>query len=111
MGLISALFKKSKIKTISSNQLKDELNRTNGKQFIDVRTKGEYKAGHIRQFKNLPLQNLETSMAKLKKEKPIYVICQSGGRSSRACKILSQAGFEKVYNVRGGMMVWNSKNK
>ncbi len=106
MGLFSFLFKNSKVKSISPNQLKEELNRTNGKQFIDVRTKGEYKAGHIRQFKNIPLQNLATNMQKLEKETPIYVICQSGGRSSRACKQLSQAGFENIYNIRGGMMAW-----
>lgn len=108
MGLFSSLFNNGKIKTISSSQLKEELNNTKDKQFIDVRTKGEFKTGHIRQFQNIPLQNLENNMTKLKKSQPIYVICQSGGRSSRACKLLSQAGFEDVYNIRGGMMAWES---
>jgi len=93
------------IKTITTNELREELKDKN-KQFIDVRTLGEYKGNHIREFKNIPLNQLPQKLNQLSKEKEVVVICQSGMRSARASKILKQNGFEKVTNVRGGMSAW-----
>lgn len=107
MGIFSFLTGSSSINNISTAQLKDELKTTKGKQFIDVRTRAEFNQEHIRQFKNMPLQTLQNNLSKLDKDKPVYVICKSGGRSSSACKILNQAGFEQIHNVRGGMIAWS----
>lgn len=92
---------------MSASQLKAELKSMNGKQLIDVRTKAEFKQGNIRNSKNMPLQTLKNNMHKLDKDKPVYVICQTGARSSSACRALNQEGFENVYNIRGGMTAWN----
>ena len=78
----------------------------NSVQFIDVRTPGEYKTNHRAPFKNIPLSNLANKIDKLDKEKEVIVICQSGMRSVKAAKILKKHGFEKVYNVKGGMSAW-----
>lgn len=75
-------------------------------QFIDVRTPGEYKSNHRPQFKNIPLSALPGRTNKLDKDKEVVVICQSGMRSARAAKILRKQGFQKVYNVKGGMNAW-----
>ena len=83
------------VKTISVAQLKNILNDKD-KVFIDVRTP-------IQQFKNIPLGS---SFDKLPKDKEIVVICQSGMRSSQACKRLKKQGFERVTNVRGGMSAY-----
>lgn len=95
------------IKQISSNELKSLLGN-NDKQFIDVRTRGEFKQNHIRQFKNLPLQSLHQNAHKLCKDKEIIVICQSGMRSASACKVLKKKGFTTVTNVKGGMNSWSN---
>ncbi|HRH42892.1 MAG TPA: rhodanese-like domain-containing protein [Pyrinomonadaceae bacterium] len=58
--------------------------------------------------KNFPLDDLENSMANLDKNKPVYVICQSGMRSLRGASMLEQAGFTEVYNVSGGKRAWMS---
>ena len=76
------------------------------KQFIDVRTPGEYKANHIREFKNIPLNLLPNKTNTLSKDQEVVVICQSGMRSNQASKLLKKAGFTKVTNVRGGMSAW-----
>ena len=89
-------------KTISTDSLKGILNDKD-KVFVDVRTPGEYKARNIRQFKNIPLG---ADFSKLPKDKEIVVICQSGMRSSQACKQLKKIGYENVTNVRGGMSAW-----
>lgn len=104
IALIAAFFiwrmKPTKgIHSISAAQLKNMLNDKD-KVFIDVRTPAEYKGRNIPQFKNVPLGS---SFDKLPKDKEIIVICQSGMRSSQACKKLKKQGFEHVTNVRGGM--------
>lgn len=90
------------VQSISTAQLKNVLNDKD-KVFIDVRTSGEYKGRNIPQFKNIPLGS---SFDKLPKDKEIVVICQSGMRSSQACKQLKKQGFENVTNVRGGMSAY-----
>ncbi|WP_342599912.1 rhodanese-like domain-containing protein [Psychrobacillus sp. FSL H8-0483] len=91
------------VKTISTAELKTMLNDPN-KVFVDVRTPGEFKGRNIRPFKNIPLGS---KFDNLPKDKEIVVICQSGMRSSNACKQLKKLGYEHVTNVRGGMSAWN----
>lgn len=81
---------------------------TNGAVIIDVRTPGEFKAGHISGSKNYPLDSIRNKTAELKKlNKPVITVCRSGARSGMAKGILKSAGIE-AYN--GGP--WNGlKNK
>jgi rhodanese-related sulfurtransferase len=103
--LIRRLVLTKGVRQISTVQLKQELNDKN-KQYIDVRTPGEFKARNIRGFKNIPLQQLSTKLDQLSKDKEVVVICQSGMRSGQASKLLKKQGY-KVTNVRGGMSAWS----
>jgi rhodanese-related sulfurtransferase len=95
------------VRNISIAELKNEL-RGKSKLFIDVRTPGEYKGIHIREFKNIPLNLLAQKADKeLTKDKEVIVICQSGMRSGQASKILKKLGYTKVTNVKGGMNAWS----
>jgi rhodanese-related sulfurtransferase len=76
----------------------------NGASIIDVRTKSEYQQGHIRGSVNIPLQNLESNLSKIKKDKPVITCCASGMRSASAKSILKSNGFSEVYNGGG----WSS---
>ena len=93
------------ITNISVQEVKDKI-KDHNVQFIDVRTPGEYKANHSKPFKNIPLSNLAHKAGELDKEKEVVVICQSGMRSAKAAKVLKKRGFQKIYNVRGGMSAW-----
>jgi phage shock protein E len=73
----------------------------NGAQIIDVRSKEEFQAGHIRNAVNIPLQNLTNSFFKIKKEKPVITCCASGIRSASAKSILKSNGFSNVYDGGG----------
>lgn len=78
-----------------------------GAIIIDVRTPGEYNAGHIKDSKNIPLDQITKETAALKKlNKPVITVCRSGNRSGVAKSILSSAGIE-VYN--GG--AWTNLKK
>lgn len=70
----------------------------NGAQIIDVRTTAEYSGGHIRNSKNIPLQNLTQNLKKINKNKPVITCCASGMRSSSAKSLLEKNGFTEVYN-------------
>jgi rhodanese-related sulfurtransferase len=78
-----------------------------GAVILDVRSKGEYQAGHLKNSINIPVDTLEQNIKKLKKEKSVITCCASGARSASALRILKANGFEQVYN--GG--AWTSLKK
>jgi rhodanese-related sulfurtransferase len=75
---------------------------------LDVREQSEWADGHIGKAKHIPLGQLKTRLTELEKykDKPIVVVCRSGNRSGSACGTMKKAGFEKMYNLAGGMMAW-----
>lgn len=68
---------------------------------LDVRTAQEFATGNINGFVNISVDELRERAGELDKDKPVYVICQSGLRSYIAARILAGRGFE-VYNFAGG---------
>ncbi|MBO1515492.1 rhodanese-like domain-containing protein [Metabacillus bambusae] len=104
--IINRIIPAKGIRQISTTDLKKELN-DKSKQFVDVRTPGEFKGNSIKGFKNLPLHQLSQKAEKeLLKDKEVIVMCQSGMRSQKASKLLKKLGFTKVTNVKGGMSAW-----
>ena len=79
---------------------------------VDVREDSEFRDGHIQDAVHIPLGKFAERMGELDthKGKAIIVGCRSGHRSARACGILRKQGFERVYNLRGGIMAWQSAN-
>lgn len=73
---------------------------------IDVRNNWEYKAKHIPGAVNIPLAELESHKDELSKYNEIYFQCQSGGRSGRACDVMTSLGLDNAINVEGGLMDW-----
>jgi rhodanese-related sulfurtransferase len=72
---------------------------------LDVRTIEEYKEGHLRDARLIPLQTLSSNLHMLKadKNKKIIVYCRSGNRSVSASRILESHGFPPL-NVKGGII-------
>lgn len=75
---------------------------------IDVRDQHEFIKTHIENAINVPLAKVEEKIASLGqyKKSPVVVVCQTGARSVAACKSLTKAGFEQVFNMTGGMQSW-----
>jgi rhodanese-related sulfurtransferase len=75
---------------------------------IDVRESQEWSAGHIPNARHLALGQLDKRLSEIEKFKarPVIVCCASGNRSSSACGTLKRAGFERVFNLSGGIGAW-----
>lgn len=74
---------------------------------LDVRTSEEFNSGHIDGFKNIPVDELRERLEEIEKNKPVYLICQSGLRSYIASRILEGNGFD-TYNFSGGFRFYDS---
>ncbi len=71
-----------------------------GGQLLDVRTPAEYNGGHIDGAINLSLQDIQAgTMPTLAKDKPVYVYCHSGSRSSQAATALKAAGYQNIIDL------------
>jgi len=78
-------------------------------RIIDVRTVQEFDGGHIPDAENVPLDQLEASLASWDPAEPVLVYCATGSRSAEALRILSAAGFSTVYNLTSGIAAWNGE--
>ncbi len=73
---------------------------------LDVRSEGEWNAGHIKGAHHIHGGLLQERMAEVPKDREVAVICGSGYRGSIAASFLKRAGYERVANTLGGMMAW-----
>ena len=79
---------------------------------LDVRTPEEFSEGYIANATNLNIYDANTFMSKIQsynKENSYYLYCKSGARSAQACQIMSQFGFNNVYNLLGGITNWKGE--
>jgi rhodanese-related sulfurtransferase len=93
----------SDIHLVSAEELHDRVTGTSNLVLVDVRAPLEFEDGHIEGAVNIPAPDLRTRHTELDPDKPTFVVCSSGNRSSLAASILKQHGFKEVHNVAGGM--------
>jgi len=76
---------------------------------IDVREASEWATGHIPNARHIALGQLEKQIHEIEKYKtrPLILSCQTGNRASTACAKLKKQGFEKVFNLAGGVAAWS----
>jgi molybdopterin/thiamine biosynthesis adenylyltransferase/rhodanese-related sulfurtransferase len=93
---------------ITVNELKEKLDNGGEISVLDVREPYEYEVANIG-AKLIPLGELPERLAELDKDDTFAVHCRTGGRSANAVKILQNAGFQDVYNVKGGITAWSEE--
>jgi rhodanese-related sulfurtransferase len=88
---------------VDVNELAERLDA--GARLIDVREPDEYTRGHVPGALSIPLMTVPDHLDLFRGEGPVYVICQGGGRSRRACEFVEAHGIDAV-NVEGGTGAW-----
>lgn len=80
-------------------------------RLVDVREPDEFigELGHIASAELLPLGQLPGPLDAAPRDRPIVLVCRSGGRSGKAALSLTSLGFEQVASMRGGMRAWNER--
>ena len=80
---------------------------------LDVRTPGEFGAGHLAGAKNIDFNESEfgSELAKLDRDKTYLVHCGAGGRSTRALETFQKLGFKSVVHLDGGYNAWVQAGK
>lgn len=101
------------LKMVSVEEFSTALSSSVSPQLIDVRTPEEYATGHLESAQNINIYDRDFGerIAKLDKEKAVFVYCKAGGRSADAAAQLHEMGFKQVYDLQGGFMAWSSAGK
>ena len=79
---------------------------------VDVRSEVDFRAGHITNAINIPLDQIEVQINKItsNSKKNIIVYCQKGVRSAQAFRLLNKLGLPKLYTIEGGLDAWLKNN-
>jgi len=93
------------VKNISGEDAISLIRDTKDLVILDVRTKDEYKSGHINGSKLMPVGEIASRIKELEKfrGKPILVHCASGGRSPKAVNVLLKNKFGPIYHMNHGL--------
>ena len=100
------------ITNVNVDQFSELVTKGEG-QILDVRTPEEWAEGTVEGANKINLfdDDFEAQLTKLDKDKPVYVYCKAGSRSSKAADKMEEMGFKKVYNLEGGMDAWKDAGK
>jgi len=89
---------------ISAQELAKRLEEQPGLRLVDVRSPGEYAAGHVPGAMNIPLEQVESRIDDFGTA-PVAILCHSGKRASMACEVLEQHRSD-ILVVDGGTQAW-----
>jgi len=98
----------SKIEILEVDDYKKAVNN-NKVQLVDVRTPREFRGGHIARAINIDYFQeaaFKEAFEKMDKTQAVYLYCRTGNRSLKAARKLISMGFDKVYDLKGGILRW-----
>jgi hydroxyacylglutathione hydrolase len=93
---------------LSARELKGMLDLKEEFILLDVRSQEEWESGYIEGACHIYVGHLEHNLSEIPTGKPVVVYCSTGHRSGLGVSILLRAGFQKVYNVLGGISAWTA---
>lgn len=97
------------VKKLSAAEFAEQIKSLPKGVVIDARTAQEFEAGHLQDAANynvLAPEEFDQQIASLDRSIPVFVYCQSGKRSTVAANKLQAAGFNNIYELRGGIKEW-----
>ena len=100
------------IQVVSPVQFSRLIDSLDSFQLLDVRTRVEFRTGHIdhARLQDINQRNFARQVDKLDRNQPVLVYCRSGKRSHEAAVLLQQMGFREIIDLDGGIMAWEAAN-
>ncbi|CAN5369063.1 rhodanese-like domain-containing protein [soil metagenome] len=95
--------------SISPKKCSEKLKKGETLRFIDVRELQEFEIARVEEAELLPLSRFNEWIETLKPAEEIVVMCHHGIRSANVCMFLVRNGFEKVFNLEGGIDLWSTE--
>ena len=80
-----------------------------GVVLLDVREHAEVATAAVEGALHIPMREVPARLAELETDKPLVVMCHSGGRSQRVAQFLLGNGFSNVFNLEGGIDAWSTQ--
>lgn len=93
--------------SITPKQLAERLEKGEKFKFIDVREPAEHAVAHVDEAELTPLSRFNEWIGSLDPQDETVVMCHHGIRSANVCMFLIRNGFERVYNLEGGIDLWS----
>ena len=89
------------------------IEKSKNELIVDIRTPREFAEGHIEGAININVfdNTFLVKIAEFDNTKPIFLYCRSGNRTSSASKKVADLGFQKVYDLQGGIINWAQNNQ
>ncbi|MCR4394425.1 MAG: rhodanese-like domain-containing protein, partial [Dehalococcoidales bacterium] len=97
-----------RLPVLSVQQLKTMLDAGDDLLILDVRDQEEWQEGHIPGSVHIYVGHLEEKLSEIPRDKSIVVTCSIGHRSGLAASILQRDGFQRVFNLLGGITAWRN---
>src|SRR3954469_17036026 len=91
---------------VTVKQLKAKIHKGDVFFLLDVREPNEYQICRIAGATLIPLGELAQRTGELDRSKEMIVHCKMGGRSAKAVSLLQERGFNRVSNLKGGILAW-----
>lgn len=85
VGIFRYYRQRNYLKVLTEDQFREGYRKA---QLIDVREPQEFERGHILGARNIPVSQMRQRLVEMRKDKPVYLYCQSGTRSARAAQLL-----------------------
>ena len=95
----------SQIGTLEATRL---MNQGSSTLVLDIREGDDFAGGHLPRARHIPLSQLSKRVDEIGKfkDKPVIVTCKTGTKAGAATRLLRQAGFNSVFELRGGLDAW-----
>ncbi|PAV29085.1 rhodanese-like domain-containing protein [Virgibacillus profundi] len=108
IGIFRYFRQRNYLKVLTEEQFREGYRKA---QLIDVREPQEFEKGHILGSRNIPVTQMRQRLIEMRKDKPVYLYCQSGSRSARAAQLLHKKGYKDINQLKGGFKKWTGKIK
>ncbi len=94
------------METLTASELKARLDAGEDLAVIDVRNAWELEISQLSFAQHVALDELPQRLDDIPQDKPVVLVCRSGGRSFQAGMFLISQGWENVINLEGGILGW-----